>query len=92
MKLNELLDLTLREILEEYGAVYNTECSYYYGVSSFDNLDELYKNYNIDEDYPEAFTVENLINDELIVSFDEDILDYTALEKIMKNLNIRKKK
>ena len=32
MKIEDLLDLTLREILEKYGAVRNLECGYFYGI------------------------------------------------------------
>jgi len=91
MKLKELLDLTLREVLENYCCVNNLECGYYYGVFKVEDIEKIFKEYNINEDYPEAFNVENLINDELIVSFDEPIKDYDKLVTIMKNLDISKK-
>ncbi|WP_458454372.1 hypothetical protein [Methanobrevibacter sp.] len=92
MKLEELLDLTLREVLEDYVAVNNLECGYYYGVFKGDDINRIFEEFNIEEDYPEAFHVENLINDELIVSFDEEIKDYNKLLKIMKNLGVSSKK
>lgn len=91
MKINDLLDKTLREVLDEYGAIYNPECGYYYGVASFDDIDELYHEYKIEEQYPEAFEVENLISDEILVAFDEDLVSYERLKKIMRNLDIDKK-
>lgn len=91
MKIEDLMDMTLREVLDSYGAIYNPECGYYYGIASFEDIDELYHEYDIDEVYPEAFEVENLIRDEIIVAFDEELISFNRLEKIMKNLDIPKK-
>lgn len=91
MKIEDLMDMTLREVLDSYGAIYNPECGYYYGIASFEDIDELYYEYDIDEVYPEAFEVENLIRDEIIVAFDEELISFNRLEKIMKNLDIPKK-
>ena len=91
MKVNDLLDYTLRDLLESYCAIYNPECGYYYGIASFDDVDEIFGAYNVSE-YSEGFDVENLINDEILVSFDEELLSYERLERIMSNLDISKKK
>lgn len=88
--IEDLLDLTLREVLENYCTVNNLECGYYYGVFRQEDIDRIFKEYNVKE-YQEAFNVENLINDELIVSFQEKIKDYDKLTTIMKNLGISKK-
>ena len=90
MKVNDIMDCTLRELLDHYCAIYNPECGYYYGIASFDDVDEIFGAYNIEE-YPEGFDVENLINDEILVSFDEELLSYERLERIMRNLDISKK-
>lgn len=92
MKIKDLMDLTLGEILEKYCAVYNLECCYYYGITETDNVDEIFAEYNIEEEYSEAFNVENLINDELLLSCDDDILEYDKLVKIVDGLGITKKK
>lgn len=91
MKVDDILDLTLREVLDTYCAIYNPECGYYYGIACFDDIDVLYDEYNINEVYPEAFEVENLISDEVLVSFDEEIISPKRLRKIMSNLDIPKK-
>ena len=91
MKIEDLLDLTLREILEKYVAIRNLECCYFYGVAPVELIEKLFKEYNINEDYPEAFNVENIVDDELIVSYDEELLTYEKLERIMCNLGISKK-
>lgn len=91
MVLEDYLDMTLREILDTYCVVYNLECDYCYGVSKFDTVDELYNNYNIDEEYPEAFYPEYLINNEILDYLEEDLLDYQKLTRIMDNLGITQK-
>ena len=90
-KIDDILDLPLRTILESYSAVQNLECGGYYGVCSDDLLTELFQKYNIDEEYPEAFSVENLVYDELLVSYDEELLDGDKLVMIRDNLGISKK-
>ena len=90
MKIKDLMDLTLGEILEKYCAVYNLECCYYYGITEIDKIDEIFENYNIEE-YSEAFNIENLINDELLLSSDDDLLEYDKLVKIVDGLGITKK-
>ena len=54
-------------------------------------MEKLFKNYNIDEDYPEAFNVESVIQDEVLTDYGEEIIDYKKMEKIMQNLGVSKK-
>lgn len=91
MNFEDLLDLPLREVLENYVCVRNLECGYFYGIFKNEDIEKIFKNYNIEKDYPEAFNVENLIDDELVVAYDEPIKDYNKLVTIMQNLQITKK-
>ena len=91
-KLTELLDMKLGEVLERYVQIYNAECGYLYGIADLNDVDRLYSEYNIEEEYPEAFMPEDLIHHELdIYSEDAKVMPYEKLEKIMKNLGITKK-
>lgn len=90
-KVEDLMDLTLREILEKYVVLHNLECGYYYGFAEAETVEKLFKNYNIEEDYPEAFNVESVIQDEVLTDYGEEIIDYQKMEKIMQNLGITKK-
>ena len=89
-KIEDLLDLSLREVLEKFVAIQSLECCYYYGIAPVELIEKLFENYNIDE-YAEAFNVQNLIDDELLVSYSDPILTYEKLERIMENLGISKK-
>lgn len=91
MKINDLMDLTLREILENYVVVQNLECGYYYGIFKQEDVDQIYEEYNIDKDYPEAFSPEGLVSDEIIVDYDAPVRDYDTLVRIMENLGVSKK-
>ena len=90
MRIEELLDLTLYEVLENYCTVCNLECGYYYGVFKKDDIDELYEHYNVEE-YTEAFFVDELISLEIIPTLKEEIRDYDTCVHIMENLGISKK-
>ena len=90
MKIEKLFDLTLREILEQYCTIYNGECGYYYGVFKITDVDQIFEQYNVEE-YEEAIQVENLISDEIITSFEEEIKGFDKLVNIMNNLGISKK-
>ena len=91
MKFEDLLDKPLREILENYVVLHNLECGGYYGLAKADDVEELFKNYNIETDYPEAFNVESIIQDEVLTDYGEAIVDYSKMETIMNNLGISKK-
>ena len=91
MVLEDYLDMTLRDILDEYCAIYNLECGYYYGISKFDTIEELFNEYDVENEYPEAFEVDNIVNHEVLDSMCEELLSYDRLVKIMKNLGISKK-
>ena len=83
-----LLDLTLREILDEYCTLHNLECGGYYGVFHQSNVEQIFKEYNICE-YPEAVHCEPLVDEELI---DLTVKGKDTLIRIMENLGISKKR
>ena len=90
MSLEQFLNMTLREVLDTYCAIYSLECGYHYGVSTFDTVEEIIREYNVLDEYPEAFAIENIISDEVIDSMENGLLSYEKLEVIMDNLGINK--
>ena len=89
--INDLLDLPLREVLDNYISVESLECGYKYGITKIDDANKIFDEYNIQEDYAEAFYADNLISDELLIDCDKPILSYEKLETICNNLGISKK-
>lgn len=90
MKIDDILDLTLREILDTYCIVYSPECDYIYGFSDYETMEKLYENYNIDV-YAEAFEPDSMIPAYILTDYHEEFLQYKDLENIMKNLDIPKR-
>lgn len=90
MIIEEILDLPLREILENYCTVCNLECGYYYGVFKIEDIDEIFEHYNVNE-YEEAFQVEDLIHCDVIGTYQDEVRDYNTLVRIMENLGVSKK-
>ena len=82
--------MPLKEVLDRYYAVMSPECGYYYGIFKWEDIEEIYHKYNIDEEYPEGFCPETLITAELL-DCEEPVGDYAKLERIMDNLGINKK-
>ena len=89
IKQEELLDLPLREVLENYCTVCNLECGYYYGIFRFDDVEQIIEEYNIEEEYSEAFQVESILVCEDLIGW--DIKDYENLINIMENLGVNHK-
>ena len=90
MKYEDLLDLTLREVLEKYCAVHNPECCFYYGIFKLEDVNKICEEYNVDDEYPEAFCPESIFVDDCLMECDE-IRDYDTLVRIMDNLGVSKK-
>ena len=91
MKFEDLLDVTLGEILEEYSIAYNNECGFLYGVIPNDIIRIVNETYNLEE-YDEAFVIEPFIDIELLTDMENEVLDMDRIGKIMKNLGITTKK
>ena len=89
MKVTDLLDLTVREVLEEYCVLFSPECCYTYGVTTNELAEKMYQDYNIEDEYPESMCPEPLINHE--VWDHEELIDWEKIERIMDNLGISKK-
>ncbi len=85
------MNMKLKDALDKYCAVFNLECGYYYGISTYDTVEDLYEKYNIDEEYPEAFEVEPLIHHEILDSIEDGLMSNEKLIRIMNNLGISEK-
>lgn len=89
MKIKDLLDLSFREVLENYCIIQSLECDYIYGLAVSDDVETLFNDYNIEDEYPEGFDVETVIG--RVVDYDEDVYEYDRLVRIMNNLGISHK-
>ncbi len=51
MKIDDLLDKPLREVLEEYCVVFSPECDYYYGITKWEDANSIYEEFDLEEEY-----------------------------------------
>lgn len=87
----ELMDKTLREVLEDYSLIWNYECGFIYGIIPNDILEEVVNKYD-KEEYEESFVIEPIISIELLTDPEEELISMKKAEKIMKGLGIKPKK
>ena len=92
MKLTEILDLTLREILNEYCILYSAECDYIYGVTTHDVIEEMNDKYDLCDE--PSIAVDSLINMEVLGELedaqnDKEILTMENIEAIIENLGLQ---
>ncbi len=90
MIFEELLDKSLREVLEDYVAVYNLECGYCYGVASADDIESIIGENKVEE-YEEAFCIEPLIGYDVVASMNDELLSKDKMNRICNNLGIDKR-
>ena len=90
MKLYELLDLTLLELLNDYVILYNLECGYPYGVAPRKVADEMYEKYDL-QSYWEALTTEPVMDFELLYDYCDEVIDMEKVGIICNNLGILRK-
>ena len=81
------MDMTLGDLLDTYGLLYNLECGYYYGICSYDLCDRMFEEYDMDT-YKEAVVVDPLIVMEVLIDSDEDLIDWDRITGMMKDLGI----
>lgn len=89
MKIDDLFKITVEELLDEYCLVYSPECDYNYGIARWDDANQIYEEFDLEEQY--CFDGDSLIP--LDYGFDggEDVLDLKDLRQVMAKLGIAKK-
>ncbi len=89
MKLDDLMELKLKDVIEDYSLLCNYECGFNYGICKNDVIDDMFERYNVEE-YEEAMGVEPLIDFDILYD-DEDLISEDKIDRIMDNLGISKK-
>ena len=89
MKVDDLYDITVGELLDEFCVVYSPECGYYYGITRWDDAKLMWDEYKLKDEY--CFVPDSLIP--LDYGFDggEPILEEKDLRRILNYLGIEKK-
>lgn len=51
MKVDDLWDKTIKEVLEDYCILYSPECDYNYGICRWDDANAMYEEYDLEDQY-----------------------------------------
>ena len=84
----DLFNMTVGDLLENYQVLYNLECGYFYGICKTETVDKMYQDYRV-EDYNEAMSPEPLIRLEVLDEMMGDLIDDDKIGRIMDNLGIK---
>ena len=89
MKVDDLMQMTVEDLLNEYCITYSPECDYNYGIARWEDAEQIYEEFDLEEQY--CFSGDSLIP--LDYGFDggEDVLDINDLRVVMAKLGIAKK-
>lgn len=89
MDVDDLMKMTVEDLLNEYCVLYSPECDYNYGIGRWDDANEIYEEFDLEDQY--CFSGDSLIP--LDYGFDggEKVLDLDDMRRIMAMLGIAKK-
>lgn len=91
MKFEDLLPMTFGDVINNYCILYSPECDHVYGIADCDEVDEIFKNYKIDEDTADQLSVESVIWWGLMIDTEKDMLGDSKIKKILDDLGIEKR-
>ena len=89
LMIDDLMQMTVGELLTEYCILYSPECDYNYGIGRWDDANQIYEEFDLEEQY--CFSGDSLIP--LDYGFDEGerVLSLDDMRCIMCKLGIAKK-
>lgn len=87
--IDDLMNMKVGELLEEYCVLYSPECDYNYGIARWEDANQIYEEFDLEEQY--CFEGDYLILIDYGFDSGEKVLDLEDLKKIMAKLGIAKK-
>lgn len=89
MMIDELFDMKVKDLLEEFCLVYSPECGYNYGITKCEDAEKIYEKFDLEDEY--CFDTDPLIPIDYGFDSGEEVLTLETLEEIMDKLGIIKK-
>ena len=89
MKIDELMDMKVSDLLDEFCLVYSPECGYNYGITRWSDAEEIYEEYDLEDHY--CFSPDSLIPMDYGFDCGEEILELDDLKCLMDKLGVVKK-
>ena len=81
MKIDELMQMKVADLLEEFCVVYSPECGYNYGIARWDDANEIHEEFDLEDEY--CFSGDSLIPLDYGFDCGEDVLELKDLKCIM---------
>lgn len=89
MLIEDLLDMKFGDVLDEFCIVFSPECDYFYGIARWDDVMQMWDEFELDEEY--CFDGDNLLQYAMEIDFQTDVLDINRLREILDYIGIKKK-
>ena len=86
---DDLLDMTLRDVLDEFCFVYSPECGYLYGIARWEDAYKMWDEYDLKEEY--CFDSESIMAYPMEVDLQQEVITLEGLRRIMNNLGMEKR-
>lgn len=90
MKIDDLYNMKVIDLLEEFCLVYSPECGYNYGITRWDDAKLMWDEYQLKDEY--CFNADSLIPIDYGFDSGEPVLEENDLRKILDYLGIQKKR
>ena len=90
MIVEDLLDLPLRTVLEQYCVLYNSEFGFSWGVVSYELAESLFKEFDVDDDFADRIRIVGLIGSD-VLELDKELSNRESVVRIMDDLGVSRK-
>ena len=89
MMIDDLMEMKVKDVLDEFCILYSPECGYNYGIGRWDDANEIYEEFDLEEEY--CFFRDSLIPIDYGFDNGEKVLTLDDMRCIMNKLGIIRK-
>lgn len=89
MMIDDLMKMTVEEVLDKFCIAFSPECDYNYGIAQWDDVNAIWEEYDLEDQY--CFSGDSLIPLDYGFDCGEEVLTLKDLKCIMDRLGIIKK-
>lgn len=89
MIIDDLMEMKVKDVLDEFCILYSPECDYNYGIGRWDDANKIYEEFDLEEQY--CFSGDSLIPIDYGFDNGEKVLTLDDMRCIMNKLGIIRK-
>lgn len=89
MMIDDLMEMKVKDVLDEFCILYSPECDYNYGIGRWDDANKIYEEFDLEEQY--CFSGDSLIPIDYGFDNGEKVLTLDDMRCIMNKLGIIRK-